>query len=104
MSIAYATWLRWPARARAWLRADLVSHLLFWTWNGIFLLFVFGGLAPTLGVDFARDVMRGRMPWDLAASLGTSGRRRVVEGYSAVSMVEKMESLYDRMLDTVGRR
>ncbi|MFC1611257.1 TIGR02921 family PEP-CTERM protein [Myxococcota bacterium] len=57
-------------RSQTWpVTQKVVCHFLFWSWNGIFILFVAAGLGPNLLPDFIRDAVRGLLPASLALTL-----------------------------------
>lgn len=53
---------------RRLLNRGTLYHLVFWSWNCVFLAFVWAGLVPECAEDFYRDYRRGFLPFDMAVT------------------------------------
>ncbi|MCL5995101.1 MAG: TIGR02921 family PEP-CTERM protein [Chloroflexi bacterium] len=47
--------------------AKIMAHVLFWSWNAIFLAFVTLGFAPVVGIQLVDAVTTGLVPWEFLA-------------------------------------
>lgn len=48
---------------------SIATHLIVWGWNAIFLLIVFAGILPAVGVDLFQGLVAGAVPYSIAISL-----------------------------------
>ncbi|MGK7912310.1 MAG: TIGR02921 family PEP-CTERM protein [Synechococcus sp.] len=48
---------------------SIATHLIFWGWNAIFLLIVFAGILPAIGVPLFQGLIAGAVPYSIALSL-----------------------------------
>lgn len=46
-----------------------MAHLIFWTWNSLFLSVAIFGLIPFLLIEMFRDAREGILPWSLVATV-----------------------------------